>query len=99
MDAFVSALIGFTTKEVRDNFIDVISVYCEEDYIEEELKDLKFHYNGYKFNNSVTENRVYSPVSIIKHLTSMLKIFMEIKEKKNQKNKGTLNLIYSSFNL
>ena len=45
---YFSTLTGFTTEEVRENFMDVINLYCETDYIEEELKDIKFHYNGYR---------------------------------------------------
>jgi len=30
-------LIGFTEAELRENYIDAIKVYCEEDYIETEL--------------------------------------------------------------
>ncbi len=89
MDPLFSTLTGFTTEEVRENFMDVLNVYCEKDYIEEELKDIKFHYNGYRFSNSITENRVYSPFTVIKHFASMLNIFIDRKEKKNAKNKGT----------
>ena len=84
-----STLTGFTTEEVRENFMDVFNVYCEKDYIEEELKDIKFHYNGYRFSNLITENSVFSPYAVIQHLISMLDIFLYRKEKKNAKNKGT----------
>ena len=83
-----SGLIGFTEAEVRENFMDVIKVYCDEEYVETELNNLKSHYNGYKFCISDQEKRVFSPVSVIKHLKSSLDIFEEKKEKKNEKNKG-----------
>ena len=89
LDPSFNTLTGFTTEEVRENFMDVLNVYCETDYIEEELKDIKFHYNGYRFTNFITENRVYSPHVVIQHLISMLEIFIDRKEKKNAKNKGT----------
>ena len=89
MDPYFNTLTGFTTEEVRENFMDVFNIYCEKDYIEEELKDIKFHYNGYRFTNFITENRVYSPYAVIQHLISMLKIFRHIKEKKNANNKGS----------
>ena len=87
LDASLCDLIGFTESEVVDNFLDVIKIYCDESYIQQELKDLKINYNGYKFNNSITEKRVYSPVSVIKHLVSMLKRYKEIQKKKSQKSK------------
>lgn len=87
-----STLIGFTNEELRENYIDVIKLYCEEDYIETELNNIKFHYYGYKFNVSETENRVFSPVSVIRHLASSLRVLLDIKQKKNAKNQGNVFL-------
>ena len=85
-----STLIGFTKEELLENYMDVIKIYCEEDFIETELNNMELHYNGYKFNVSETENRVFSPVSVIRHLTSSLRVFQDIKQKKTAKNESIL---------
>ena len=81
-------LIGFTESEIRENYMDILKFYCHEDYIETELRNIKDHYNGYKFNISELENRVYSPVSVIRHFMSCLSVYETTKQKKNSTNEG-----------
>lgn len=81
-------LIGFTEEELKENYMEVLKAYCEEDYIETELKNLKYQYNGYKFNVSETENRVFSPFSIISHFMTSLDNLSDLKQKKNEKNQS-----------
>lgn len=90
-----STLIGFTEEELKENYLDIIKFYCEEDYAQTELNNIKAHYNGYKFSVSPIENRVFSPISVIRHLESSLYIFQSIKQKKNPKNE----VIIISINL
>ena len=87
-------LIGFTDTELRENYIDIIKFYCEEDYIETELRNIKYHYNGYKFNISQMEKRIYSPVSVISHFRSSLYVYQTMKQKKNATNEGILFIYY-----
>ena len=68
--------------------MDVIKLYCDEDYIETELKNIKTHYNDYKFCSSQTDNTRICPESLIRHLESSLDIVQEIKEKKDERNQG-----------
>ena len=89
-----STLIGFTEAEFKENYIDIIKFYCEEDYVETELENIKSHYNGYKFSVSETENRLISPVSVIRHLKSSLIIF----QSPNHKNEGILVFYYYFHN-
>ena len=84
MNPSFSFLTGFTTEEVRENFMDVVNVYCKKDYVEYE--DIESRYAGYRFSNLMRQNDLASLITIIQHFDSMLKIFMEIKEKKHEKN-------------
>ena len=90
LDTEFSTLIGFTEAELRNNYTEVIKTYCEEDYVEKELRNIKIHYNGYKFNVTKLENRVYSPVSVIRHFISSLEFFKEFQQKKNESNESKL---------
>ena len=85
-------LIGFSQKEFEENFLKAIHLYCESDYVETELNNIKNHFNGYKFNQSPQGVKVYSSFAVIQHFQKTLTNFLSFKEKKNALNIGNLAL-------
>ena len=81
-------LIGFSQQEFEENFLKVIHLYCESDYVETELNNIKNLFNGYKFNQSLKGVKVYSSYAVIQHFQKTLKKFIFLKEKKNAFNIG-----------
>ena len=97
MEDSLTDLIGFTESELRENYMDILKFYCHEDYIETELRNINYHYNGYKFNVSAVENRVYSPVSVIRHIKSSLFVYKTTFQNNNSTNEGILFIIINLF--
>ena len=81
-------MVGFSESDMRKYFSEVIALYCEKNYIDEEFSNMKSYYNGYKFDDSESEQRVYSPFSVLNHLGKMLQKCLDRNKKKNADNFG-----------
>ena len=75
-------MIGFSQKELEENFLKLIRLYCEDEYVETELQNIKNHFNGYKFNTNPNGVTVYSSFAIVNHFENALDNFLSFKEKK-----------------
>ena len=64
MDREYSDLVGYTQKELEDNFVDWIGKNSQEMSLsrEELLNKIKKHYDGFSFDGKV---RVYNPFSVL----------------------------------
>ena len=70
MDARFATMLGYTQKELEENFAEHIAHVCREQKMDkaELLDKLKLWYNGYKFHQNA--ETVYNPVSIGKFFES-----------------------------